>query len=96
MGRKVGYQVAIVTKIQGPVTYLLEMEDKRVVYQHVDHVKLRISLVEPVDKKNDDVEEPLPLVMSEVSETQAELNTDTTQWPVRTYKHPSRLIEEID
>ena len=86
------------TKIQGPVTYLLEMEDKRVVCQHVaiDHVKLRISLVEPVDKKNDDVEEPLPLVTSEVSETQAELNTDTTQWPVRTYKHPSRLIEEVD
>ena len=84
------------TKIQGPVTCLLEMEDKRVVCQHVDHVKLRISLVEPVDKKNDDVEEPLPLVTSEAFETQAELNTDTTQRPKRTYKHHSRPIEEVD
>ena len=67
------------TKIQDPVTYLIELEDERVVRWHVDHIKLRLSLVEPVDKQNDDVEELLPLVTSEVFETQTELNADTTQ-----------------
>ena len=63
---------------------------------YVDHVKLRLSFVVPVDGQNDDVEELLSLVTSEVSETQAEQNTDTTQRPVRTHKHPTRLIEELD
>ena len=58
------------------------------VCQHVDHVNLRLSFVEPVDEQNDGVEELLPLVTSEVSETQAELNTDTAQQPVRTHKRP--------
>ena len=74
------------TKTQDPVTHLIELEDERLVRWHVDHIKLRLSLVEPVDKQNDDVEELLPLVTSEVFETQAELNADTTQGPVRTHK----------
>ena len=89
---KEGCLLGIVTKIQGPMTYLTELEDERVVRQHVDHVKLRMSLVEPVDEQVD-VEELLPLVTSEVSETQA---TDTTQQPAKTRKHPARLIEELD
>ena len=43
----------IITKIQGPVTHLIELEDEKVVCQHVDHVKLRVSLVEPVDEQVD-------------------------------------------
>ena len=74
------------------MTYLIELEDERVVHRHVGHVKLRLSLVGAVDEQNDDVEELLPLVTSEVSETQAEQNTDTTQLPVRTHKCPARLI----
>ena len=68
------------------------------VRQHIDHVKLRLSLVGPVAEQNDNLEELLPLVTSEVSETQAEQNTDTThdQRPVRTHKCPTRLIEELD
>ena len=95
---KEGWPSGIITKIQGPVTYLIELEDERMVRRHVDHVKLRLSLVGPVDEQNDNLEELLPLVTSEVSETQAEQNTDTThdQRPVRTHKHPARLIEELD
>ena len=94
MGRKV--IPGIITKIYGPVTWLIELEDERVVHRHVKYVKLKFSLVEPVDRQNDDVEELLLLVMSKVSETQAELNTETTQRPVGIHKHPSRLIEEVD
>ena len=66
------------------------------VHRHVKYDKLRFSLVKPVVGQNDDVEELLLLVMSNVSETQAELNTETTQQPVGIHKHPSRLIEEVD
>ena len=77
------------------MTYLIELEDERVVHWHLVHIKSRLSLVEPVDKQNDDVEELLPLVTSEAFETQARLNADTTQGPVRTYKWPARLIEKL-
>ena len=60
------------------MTYLIELEDERVVRRDIDHVKLRVSLVEPVDEQTD-VEELLSLVTSEVSETQAGINTDATQ-----------------
>ena len=63
----------------GPVTWLIEPEDEKVVHRHVKCDKVRFSLVEPVDRQNDDMEELLLLVMSKVSETQAELDTETTQ-----------------
>ena len=93
---KEGWLPSKITNIQGLGTYLIELEDERVVCRHVDHVNLRLSFVEPVDEQNDGVEELLPLVTSEVSETQAELNTDTAQQPVRTHKCPTKLIEELD
>ena len=66
---KEGWLPGIITKIQGPVTYVIELEDKRVIRRHIGHVKLRLCVVGPVDKQNDDGEELLPLVTSEVSET---------------------------
>ena len=46
----------IITKIQGPLSYLVELEDERVVRRHVDHVKVRVSLTEPRDSQTNGVD----------------------------------------
>ena len=43
-----------------------ELEDEKVARWHVDCAKLKFSLVEPVDEQNDNAEELLPIVTSEV------------------------------
>ena len=83
-------------KVQGPLTYLVELEDERVVRRHVDYVKLRVSLVEPINEQSSEVEDLLPPPASKVPETPRSINTEaelpaTTQRPVRTHKRPSRL-----
>ena len=83
------------------MSYLIELEDERVVRRHVDHVKMRVPLVEPVPKHNDDVEELLPSPRSEAPEIQTRINAEadlpsTSQRPVRTHKRPARLIEELN
>ena len=57
----------------------MHQHNKRVHDDFSSSLKLKLSFVEPIDKQNDNLEELLLLVTSEVSETQAELNTDTTQ-----------------
>ena len=89
----------IIIKIQGPLSYLVELEDERVVRRHVDHVKSRVSLTEPKDNHTNDADEVLPPPIVEVPDIPSTVTTDaapTTQRPVRTHKPPSRLIEELD
>jgi len=88
----------IITKIQGPLSYLIELEDERVIRRHTDHIRLRVSLDELTDHKNSDLEDLLPPPETDISVTPEEMNTDvtTSQRPVRTRKRPSRLIEELD
>ena len=83
-----------ITKIQGPLSYLIELENQQVVHRHVDHIRKRVSLVEPTDHKQTDKEE---LLRPEISDTLTETDTRVvTQRPVRSHKHPSRLIEELN
>ena len=89
----------IITKIQGPLSYLVELEDERVVRRHMDHVKVRVSLTEPRDSQTNEVDEVLPPSVVEVTDIPSTVTTDaasTTQRPVRPHKPPSRLIEELD
>ena len=56
---KEGFLLGIITKIQGPVTYTYDWTGRwkngTPTCSYLDHLKLRVSLVEQVDKQNDDV-----------------------------------------
>jgi len=45
VGRKSGY-LGIVSKVQGPLSILILLDDVRVVRRHVDHVKVRETALE--------------------------------------------------
>ena len=71
------------SKVQGPVSFLISLDDGRVVCRHVDHVKSRETMPEqspgPVDPET---------VNNEEANTEVE-----RQRPVRIHNPPSRLID---
>ena len=76
----------IISKVQGPVSFLVSMDDGRVVRRHADHVKSRETMPE---------QSPEPVEPETVNNEEA--NTEVKQQrPVRIHNPPSRLIEELD
>ena len=76
----------IISKVQGPVSFLISLDDGRVVCRHVDHVKSRETMPE---------QSPGPVEPETVNNEEA--NTEVEQQrPVRIHNPLSRLIEELD
>ena len=76
----------IVSKVQGPLSYLILLDDGRVLRRHVDHVKLRETISEPSSGPAE------PEGLEEV----VDVNDVIPERPVRSRKPPSRLIEELE
>ena len=76
----------IISKVQGPMSFLISLDDGKVVCRHVEHVNSREIMPE---------HSPGPAEPETFNNEEANTEVER-QRPVKIHNPPSRLIEELD
>ena len=79
----------MIGKVQGPLSFLILLDDGKIVRRYVDHVKARETMPE---------QSPTPVTaeMLEVNSNDAVITEAERQRSVRNQKPPSRLKKELE